>query len=84
MMKRKRNAEMGHTDDVTTHADALAGNGALFAREDCLEAAWAVVDPVLERHHPVQPYECGSWGPEQADTLVAPGRWHNPGPEGSA
>lgn len=64
--------------------DALAGNGALFAREDCLEAAWAVVDPVLERHHPVQPYECGSWGPEQADTLVAPGRWHNPGPEGSA
>lgn len=65
--------------------DALAGDGALFAREDCLEAAWAVVDPVLEKHHPAIPYACGSWGPEAADALIAAhGGWHNPEPEASA
>jgi glucose-6-phosphate 1-dehydrogenase len=65
--------------------DAMAGNGALFAREDCLEAAWAVVDPVLETHHPAVPYACGSWGPPAADALIAAHRgWHNPEPEASA
>lgn len=59
--------------------DAMAGNGALFTREDAVEAAWAVVDPVLETHGRVQPYEPGSWGPKQADALVAPhGAWYNP------
>lgn len=62
--------------------DAMAGNGALFAREDCLEAAWEVVDPVLTQHHQAAPYKVGSWGPKQADALIAAhGRWHNPGPE---
>ena len=61
--------------------DAMAGNGALFAREDCLEATWAVVEPVLEAHHPAVPYEPGSWGPQQADALLATdGGWHNPTP----
>ena len=65
--------------------DAMAGDGALFAREECLEAAWAVVDPVLEKHHPAIPYACGSWGPEAADALIAAhGHWRNPIPEGSA
>ena len=45
-------------------ADAMSGAGALFAREDAVEAAWAVVDPVLENHHPVSIYQPGSWGPE--------------------
>ncbi len=59
--------------------DALAGDGALFTREDSVEAAWAVVDPVLENHHRALPYPPGSWGPEQADALITPhGRWHNP------
>ena len=59
--------------------DALAGAGALFTREDAVEAAWAVVDPVLENHNSSLPYSPGSWGPEQADSLIAPhGRWHNP------
>ncbi len=58
--------------------DALAGDGALFTREDAVEAAWAVVDPVLEKHHRAHPYKPGSWGPKQADALIAPGRWHNP------
>ncbi|HKJ82859.1 MAG TPA: glucose-6-phosphate dehydrogenase [Mariprofundaceae bacterium] len=61
-------------------SDAMDGNGALFTREDAVEAAWAVVDPVLESHHRSQPYAPGSWGPEQADALIATDGhyWHNP------
>jgi len=59
--------------------DAMAGNGALFTREDAVEVAWAVVDPVLKNHHPVRPYPRGSWGPKEAGALIAPdGIWHNP------
>lgn len=59
--------------------DALVGNGMLFTREDGVEAAWAVVEPVLERHGPVKQYEPGSWGPAQAEALVsAHGGWRNP------
>ncbi|MGP0049823.1 MAG: glucose-6-phosphate dehydrogenase [Solirubrobacteraceae bacterium] len=58
--------------------DAMAGNGALFTREDTVEAAWSVVDPVLVTHHRARPYQPGTWGPQQADELIAPdGRWHN-------
>jgi glucose-6-phosphate 1-dehydrogenase len=60
-------------------SDALAGEGALFTREDAVEAAWAVVDPVLDNHDRAHPYQPGSWGPKQADALIAPqARWHNP------
>jgi glucose-6-phosphate 1-dehydrogenase len=60
-------------------SDAMAGDGALFTREDAVEAAWTVVDPVLETHHRVHRYKPGSWGPKQADVLVAAdGGWHNP------
>jgi glucose-6-phosphate 1-dehydrogenase len=59
--------------------DAMAGNGALFAREDSIEAAWAVVDPVIRKHHRALPYRRGSWGPREAEALVgADGGWHNP------
>ena len=59
--------------------DALAGDGALFTREDTVEAAWAVVEPVLENHSPVRPYARGSWGPKDADVLIATsGVWHDP------
>ncbi len=61
--------------------DAMTGNGALFTREDAVEAAWAVVDPVLNSHHRTHPYKPGSWGPKQADALIAAdGSWHNPMP----
>ena len=60
--------------------DAMACNGALFTREDAVEAAWAVVDPVLAQHQPAQPYRRGSWGPSEADALIAAdGGWKNPG-----
>ncbi|MGZ4960754.1 MAG: glucose-6-phosphate dehydrogenase [Methylomonas sp.] len=60
-------------------SDAMAGEGALFTREEAVEAAWAVVDPVLDTHHRSHPYEPGSWGPKQADALIAAdGFWNNP------
>ncbi|WP_297373520.1 glucose-6-phosphate dehydrogenase [Acidiferrobacter sp.] len=60
-------------------AAAMAGNGALFTREDAVEAAWAVIDPVLKKHHPVQPYKRGSWGPKESAALIAAdGGWSNP------
>jgi glucose-6-phosphate 1-dehydrogenase len=61
-------------------AAAMAGNGALFTAGDSVEAAWAVVDPVLTAHRPCRPYEPGSWGPKEADELIArDGGWHDPG-----
>ncbi|MFZ3323803.1 MAG: glucose-6-phosphate dehydrogenase [Usitatibacter sp.] len=60
--------------------DAMAGNGALFTREDAVEAAWSVVDPVLSKHSRSIAYRRGSWGPGEADSLISPdGRWRNPG-----
>jgi len=59
--------------------DALAGNGALFTREDAVEAAWAAVEPVLRKHPKSIVYKRGSWGPKQADALIAAdGGWFNP------
>ena len=57
----------------------MIGNGALFTREDAVEAAWAVVDPVLKKHHRVRPYRRHTWGPKEADEIIASnGHWHNP------
>jgi glucose-6-phosphate 1-dehydrogenase len=59
--------------------DAMSGDRALFTREDAVEAAWAVVDPVLKTHPQSLPYKRGSWGPKEADVLIAKdGGWHNP------
>jgi len=58
--------------------DALRGDPTLFSRQDGVEAAWAIVDPVLHAEGPAYRYERGSWGRE-ADRLVAPvGGWRNP------
>jgi glucose-6-phosphate 1-dehydrogenase len=58
--------------------DAMIGDGALFTREDAVEAAWAVVDPVIKKHDRVRPYKRLSWGPKEADTIIASdGGWHN-------
>lgn len=60
--------------------DAMVGDGALFTREDAVEAAWAVVDPILKHHQRVHFYRRGSWGPKEADAIIAAdGGWQNPG-----
>jgi glucose-6-phosphate 1-dehydrogenase len=62
-------------------ADALAGDRALFTSEKAIEAAWLVLDTVLSAHHKAVTYPPGTWGPRQADALIADyGGWHNPGP----
>ena len=59
--------------------DAMKGDGKLFTREDAVEAAWTVVDKVLKHHPRALPYKRGTWGPKQADALIAAdGGWHNP------
>lgn len=50
--------------------DAIAGDATLFARQDVVEAAWRIVDPVITNPAPVNEYEPGSWGPKEADKLV--------------
>ena len=59
--------------------DALHGKLELFARQDAVEAAWRVVDPVLGDETPVYEYEPNTWGPTEADRIAHEvGGWHNP------
>ncbi len=59
--------------------DAMSGDRTLFAREDYVEEAWRIVDPVLKTDTPVYEYEPGTWGPAQVESRVLPpGGWHNP------
>jgi glucose-6-phosphate 1-dehydrogenase len=62
-------------------SDALRGDPSLFGREDNVEAAWRVVDPILGNATPVHEYEPNTWGPAEADRIIAgEGGWHNPMP----
>ncbi len=56
--------------------DAMRGDATLFARADGVERAWQVVQPVLDDPPGVRLYPAGSWGPPEADALIAPRRWH--------
>jgi glucose-6-phosphate 1-dehydrogenase len=72
-----------HPDEMQPYerllGDAMHGEALLFAREDGVEAAWSTVEPVLEQHAPVIPYAVHTWGPKEADALVAgDGGWHDP------
>ena len=72
-----------HDDEMTPYerllGDALAGDATLFAREDEVESAWAVVNPVLGNVVPVHTYKPGTWGPKEAEKIVhGYGPWHNP------
>ena len=83
-----RNVELyvaeNQADDMDAYevliSAALIGDTAHFAREDEVEAAWAIVDPILKNGAPPFEYLKGSWGPAQAEALIK-GRcgWHNPG-----
>jgi glucose-6-phosphate 1-dehydrogenase len=59
--------------------DAMAGNTTSFAREDYVEEAWRIVDPVLKAATPAYAYDKGTWGPSEVGQRVSPpGGWHNP------
>jgi glucose-6-phosphate 1-dehydrogenase len=59
--------------------DAMHGDGTLFARQDGVEAAWAIVQPILSGDTPLHEYECGTWGAPEADKLTERvGGWSNP------
>ena len=59
--------------------DAMDGDATLFAREDYVEEAWRIVDPILKAGTPIYEYEPNSWGPTQAYQQVSPpGGWQNP------
>jgi glucose-6-phosphate 1-dehydrogenase len=61
--------------------DAMKGDQTLFVREDAVEAAWKVVEGILDDATPVHPYAPGSWGPSEADRLTADLEgWHDPSP----
>jgi glucose-6-phosphate 1-dehydrogenase len=59
--------------------EAMAGDPTLFAREDYVEEAWRIVDPVLKAATPIYGYARGTWGPAEVEEKVTPpGGWHNP------
>jgi glucose-6-phosphate 1-dehydrogenase len=58
--------------------DAMAGDATLFAREDYVEEAWRIVDPVLKKSTPVYPYDPKTWGPNEVERVTPPGGWQNP------
>ena len=59
--------------------DAMAGDATLFAREDYVEEAWRIVDPVLKAGTPIYQYEPNTWGPAEVNQRVFPnGGWQNP------
>lgn len=70
-------------DEMTAYerliGDALDGDPGLFGRQDVVEAAWRIIDPVLRTEKPVEDYASGSWGPASADDMIRRfGGWHAP------
>jgi glucose-6-phosphate 1-dehydrogenase len=97
----KRNGEQMHGEPVELVArhhsesekspyerllgDAIRGDTSLFTQDDCVEAAWRVVDPVLADPRPVLEYEPGTWGPSAASEVVnGADNWHDPAKEKSS
>ena len=77
LMAQPRPALLGDYERLL--GDALAGDTTLFARQDVVEAAWAIVNPLIGDPGALHEYEPGTWGPPQADRLVAEvGGWNTP------
>jgi len=57
---------------------AMAGDSALFAREDYVEEAWRIVEPVLKKNTRIYQYVPNTWGPDEVERVSPPGGWHNP------
>ena len=73
------------SDEMTPYerllGDAMRGDGSLFTRGDSVEAAWRVIDPILEEATPVFEYEPDAWGPAEAERVMEGEHcWHNPAP----
>ena len=63
-------------------SDAIRGDASLFTRDDSVEAAWRVVDPILNNTTPIAEYDPGTWGPPSAANVIAGDEgWHDPKPE---
>jgi glucose-6-phosphate 1-dehydrogenase len=78
--RHPRPEEMEAYERVLT--DAMAGDATLFARQDYVEEAWRIVDPVLKAQTPLYQYEPHTWGPSEVDAQVTPpGGWDMPEPE---
>ncbi|HEY7660458.1 MAG TPA: hypothetical protein VIC58_07635, partial [Actinomycetota bacterium] len=56
--------------------EAMRGDHSLFIRQDGVERAWEILQPILDDPPPICFYERGSWGPPETDDLVAPRKWH--------
>jgi glucose-6-phosphate 1-dehydrogenase len=56
--------------------EAMEGDHSLFIRQDGVERAWEILQPVLENPPPITFYEAGTWGPPEAEALIAPRKWH--------
>lgn len=81
----RHNPEPEKTPYERLLGDAIRGDNALFTSDECVEAAWAVVDQVLAQEAPVSIYAPGSWGPTEAAKIVdGEESWHDPAPEGTA
>ena len=77
VVNRDQSGEMEAYERLLT--DAMKGDALLFVRQDEVEAAWAIVDPILGDVVPVHTYEQGTWGPVEANHLAEDvGGWHNP------
>ena len=77
VVRQPTSDEMGAYERLL--GDAMEGDATLFARQDAVEAAWAIVDPLLAVEHAPVPYPVGSWGPQEANLLTeSVGGWSNP------
>ncbi len=92
-IKQPGEAMRGHPVELVAHrdshtemapyerllGDAVDGDSALFTRDDCVEEAWRALDPILGDTVPAHPYKPGTWGPKEADALIAGfGGWNDP------
>ena len=58
--------------------DAMKGDATHFAREDTVEEAWRIVEPILGDATPIHEYEPGTWGPTETEEITPPGGWRDP------
>jgi glucose-6-phosphate 1-dehydrogenase len=77
VVRNQRADEMGAYERLI--GDAMRGDSNLFAREDGVEAAWRIVEPILNEATPIYEYQRGSWGPEEANSILSGNaRWYDP------